>query len=1827
MTLCRGSLLGVRRPARPARRRFRFPRGFVHGLFAALACSAASGPTPAVAAHPGPGALAERASVASEPVLGPAVRPSVSMNARPSGPGHRQWLVSIVFSDSVSGFDDGDIVVSDGSLSNFSQINKARYAVTFAPPPDFDGAIRVSIPANVAYNQTNEGNRSQAIAFLADTRGPVLEAAYVVRDEITLTFDEDFGTSSIPDAGDFHVYVAGVARDVIRLLLGRDRITLILETPVRGGEAVELDYFPGRNPLGDHLGNGVKALSRQPVQNRTAGNTGAPSPPRSLYADAAGPSAIDLAWSAPADSGSARIDGYQIEWSEDSGLTWRVLLTRAGEDLTTYTHTGLRALTTHHYRIRATNSYGRSDPSNVASATTAGGVPGRPTGLVATAAGSTRINLTWRAALAGAGGAATGYRIEVSANGVSGWTNLVANTRSTATTYPHSGLAPGTTRHYRVSAINREGVGSPSAVANATTATTVPGAPTNLRATPAGQSQINLTWSAPAATGGSRLTGYRIEVSRNGGATWTLLAGHTGSLATSYFHTGLSAGVTRHYRVAAINARGAGMFSSPAHATTTATVPRQPTGLQAVSQGPAAIRLSWSPPLLDGGAAVTGYRIDVSTDGGRSWGVLVANTGSTIAAHVHSGLGAATTRHYRVAAINSVGTGAFSAVAHATTVALVPGAPRNLEATATGHARIDLEWDAPAQTGGAPITGYRIEVSANGVSGWTNLVANTRSTATTYPHSGLAPGTTRHYRVSAINREGVGSPSAVANATTATTVPGAPTNLRATPAGQSQINLTWSAPAATGGSRLTGYRIEVSRNGGATWTLLAGHTGSLATSYFHTGLSAGVTRHYRVAAINARGAGMFSSPAHATTTATVPRQPTGLQAVSQGPAAIRLSWSPPLLDGGAAVTGYRIDVSTDGGRSWGVLVANTGSTIAAHVHSGLGAATTRHYRVAAINSVGTGAFSAVAHATTVALVPGAPRNLEATATGHARIDLEWDAPAQTGGAPITGYRIEVSEDRRRTWRALVRNTGSNVTRYSHRGLSPRTTRHYRVVAMNRVGRGPASNVAFATTDADLPGAPTGLQAAADGPSRIDLAWTAPVYTGGVPIIGYRIEVSEDAGSSWRDLVARTRTNATEYTHSGLPAGTTRHYRVSTINQIGTGTASAVARATTESTVPGRPASLSATPDGTSRIDLAWTAPAEDGGARITGYRVEVSDDGEQNWTDLVPNTRSRNTTWAHRGLEPASTRHYRVSAINSVGVGDPSDVASATTDATVPAAPTNLVATAVEPTRIELAWTAPAHDGGAPITGYRIEVSEDGALWRNLVPHTGVTATIYSHSGLMPGSTRFYRVSATNSAGTGMPSQVASATTDDGRERTARVNESILSHAAAAVTSSTASAISSRIDALASSNGGSARIDMGGAFGLAGAMMHGSGLRAAGTGRTGIAGAAWLVDGTSFALPVGRQVASEQEGMLSTLAMWGGGDYVSLGEPGGTDLDWSGNLLNLHVGGDVRVRPDIVAGAVATTSGGSFEFTDRSGEREVAGTYDSRLTSINPYAAWLLGDPGTVAWASAGYGWGDIEIDDELAELRSTGTTMLSGAVGGSRTLLSSGTGDVRVRGEGWVSRVSVNESEEVASLTLDMQRLRLLLEWSQSYRSDAGDEIAFLVEGGMRYDGGAGAQGTGVEVGSGMRFVNAALGLRVEGRGRLLVTGVEGYGEWGVGGIFQVDPAIRGQGLSIRVAPSWGETASGAQELWERGVSGVRGDADPPGGSVDGEVAYGLAGFAGTPYGGFLLGDSGSRAFSSGLRYETGRGMGLRLEATRRERPFGPAEHTVGLRGRVIFQ
>ena len=315
-----------------------------------------------------------------------------------------------------------------------------------------------------------------------------------------------------------------------------------------------------------------------------------------------------------------------------------------------------------------------------------------------------------------------------------------------------------------------------------------------------------------------------------------------------------------------------------------------------------------------------------------------------------------------------------------------PAAP-TVSATAGSTTSLDVTWTAPTNTGPA-IASYDLQYRAGTSGNFTNGPQNV--TGTSAAIGSLAADTSYEVQVRATNAEGDGDWSVAGTGrTTATSAPGAPTGLTATASGATQIDLSWSAPGSTGGSRrtdrdgvgrrrsssilrvardpgsaITGYRIEVSSNGGSSWTNLVANTGNANTTYAHTGLTAGTTRHYRVSAINANGTGVPSNVDSATTGATAPGAPTGLTATASGTTAINLSWSAPASTGGAAITGYRIEVSSNGGSSWTNLVANTSNTTTTYAHTGLTAGATRHYRVSAINTNGAGTASNVANATT-----------------------------------------------------------------------------------------------------------------------------------------------------------------------------------------------------------------------------------------------------------------------------------------------------------------------------------------------------------------------------------------------------------------------------------------------------------------------------------------------------------------------------------------------------------------------------------------------------------------------------------------------------------------------------------------------------------------------------------------------------------------------------------------------------------------------------------------------------------------------------------------------
>ena len=227
-------------------------------------------------------------------------------------------------------------------------------------------------------------------------------------------------------------------------------------------------------------------------------------------------------------------------------------------------------------------------------------------------------------------------------------------------------------------------------------------------------------------------------------------------------------------------------------------------------------------------------------------------------------------------------------------------------------------------------------------------------------------------------------------------------------------------PADTGGRAITGYRIEVSTDGGTTFTALVAHhdtmqDGAIVTAYTHTGLTLGDVRHYRVKARNADGDAGLSSASNVATATTVhpdaPGAPTGLSATAVDAApgdtttAIALAWTEPADTGATAITSYRIDVSSDEGATFTTLVANhavmeSGAIVTAYTHTDLASEATRHYRVLAINDAGTGLPSNVADATTADIVAPSPQSASVPAAGTAlTVVFDEALDATTAGAP------------------------------------------------------------------------------------------------------------------------------------------------------------------------------------------------------------------------------------------------------------------------------------------------------------------------------------------------------------------------------------------------------------------------------------------------------------------------------------------------------------------------------------------------------------------------------------------------------------------------------------------------------------------------------------------------------------------------------------------------------------------------------------------------------------------------------------------------------------
>ena len=382
---------------------------------------------------------------------------------------------------------------------------------------------------------------------------------------------------------------------------------------------------------------------------------------------------------------------------------------------------------------------------------------------------------------------------------------------------------------------------------------------------------------------------------------------------------------------------------------------------------------------------------------------------------------------------------------------------------------------------------------------------------------------------------------------------------------------------------------------------------------------------------------------------------------------------------------------------------------------------------------------------------------------------------------------------------------------------------------------------------------------------------------------------------------------------------------------------------------------------------------------------------------------------------------------------------------------------------------------------------------------------------------------------------------------------------------------------------------------------------------------------SSFLMP-----SKEEEGGAGRFAAWGCGDYRNLAG-GGEDgvVAWNGEVFSVHLGADVRLGSDVLAGLSVSRSRGSFDYY--AGGRDAGGgAYELQLTGVHPYLGWSVSSDLDV-WGTVGHSWGEIRIVDDLAGDPRTSEAMLdSGAVGVSGRLLARGTTSVKLKGEGALARLDVaGDGETFGAVTVDMRRLRLSTEASHEHVFSSGGSLTPWGELGVRHDGGDGETGAGLEVGGGLRYQNPEAGWTTEGYGRWLAVHEGTIREWGFGALLRFAPGASGHGPSVSLMPAWGKTTSGVQRLWERGAT----DPTVPsalGTRLDAQFGYGFAAFRErgvlAPFGAVSLVRKEGRSYRLGGRLAVGHSATVSLEAERRERPAASVVYAVMVRGDVQF-
>ena len=569
----------------------------------------------------------------------------------------------------------------------------------------------VSITASNSNGSTTRADTSNAtVDSVVPTVISIAPASGASASNTTVNFTASFSEAVTGvSTDDFTLVGTGSATGSIASVSGSGGSYTVTVNGITGNGTLKLN-LNGSTNISDTAGNsGLPAFTAgTPHTVAIATAPGAPT----IGAATAGDAQASVSFSAPASNGGSAITGYTVT-SNPGGIT------AGGNGFTTspITLSGLSNGTAYTFTVTATNAVGTSTPSAASNSVTPKGSQTITFGNPGAQNFGTTPTLSATAS--------SGLPVSLS----SATTGVCTITSGGTLTFITAGTCTINADQAGNAATNAATTISQSFLVNAV----VPGAPTIGTAT-AGNAQASVSFSAPASNGGAAITGYTVTANPGGPS----VSGAASPLVVS----GLINGQAYTFTVTASNVAGTG----PASAASNAVTPAAP---QVITfNNPGAQNFGTTPTLTasaDSNLPVSFSSATPAVCTITSGGLLgFASTGSCTI-HADQPGNASYLPAPRISQTFSVN-------------GVVPGAPTIGTATVTGASAVSVGFSAPLFDGGAGIIGYTVISNPGGL---TATGAGSPITVT-----GLTPGTSYTFVVTATNADGTGAASAPSNAVT-----------------------------------------------------------------------------------------------------------------------------------------------------------------------------------------------------------------------------------------------------------------------------------------------------------------------------------------------------------------------------------------------------------------------------------------------------------------------------------------------------------------------------------------------------------------------------------------------------------------------------------------------------------------------------------------------------------------------------------------------------------------------------------------------------------------------------------------------------------------------------------------------------------------------------------------------------------------------------------------------------------------------------------------------------------------------------------------------------